>query len=100
MSWTQKWRKYLISSWQTLPAPGGRCVSARHGKEVLYMKYFKITRTWSVKAEDEAEALRQIAADPTKHLESETVARTEYKRRKQETGWAAGIRSQLTGSNS
>ncbi|HEX2987917.1 MAG TPA: hypothetical protein VHS06_07075 [Chloroflexota bacterium] len=65
------------------------------------MKYFKITRTWSVKAEDEAEALHQIAADPTEHLESEAVARTEYmKKPKQETGWAAGIRNQLTGSNS
>jgi hypothetical protein len=64
------------------------------------MKYFRITRTWSVKAEDEADALHQIAADPNEHLESQAVTRTEYKKRKPETGWTAGIRSQLTGSNS
>jgi hypothetical protein len=38
------------------------------------MKYFKIKRTWSVKAEDEAEAFRVVAADPTEHLESEEGA--------------------------
>ena len=64
------------------------------------MNYFKITRTWRVKAEDEAEAFRLIAADPNEHLESETVARTEYKKPKQETGWGAGFRNQLVGSNS
>jgi hypothetical protein len=63
------------------------------------MKYFKIKRTWSVKAEDEAEAFRVVVADPTEHLESEEVTRVEYKKPKQETGWGAGIRSQLTGSN-
>ena len=43
------------------------------------MKYFKITRTWSVKAADEAEAIHLVATDPDKYLESETVTRTEYK---------------------
>ena len=37
------------------------------------MKYFKITRTWSVKAADEAEAVHLVATDPDKYLESETV---------------------------
>ena len=62
------------------------------------MKYFKITRTWSVKADDEAEAFRLVAADPTKYLESEAVTRTEYKRPKPEAGWGAAIRGQLTGA--
>src|SRR4051794_23298776 len=65
------------------------------------MKYFKIKRTWSVKAEDEAEAFRLVTANPTEHLESEEVTRTEYLKPKQETGWAAGFRNQLAGhSNS
>jgi len=42
------------------------------------MKYFKITKTWSVKAESEDEAIKQVAADPGQFLESETVTRTEY----------------------
>ncbi len=58
------------------------------------MKYFKVTRTWSVRAQDEAEALGLIAAaDSGKYLESESVTRTEYKRPGQETGWAAGFRN-------
>jgi hypothetical protein len=65
-----------------------------------FMKYFKIKRVWSVKAETEEEAFRQVATDPTEHLESEEVTRTEYKKPRQETGWVAGVRSQLTGSNS
>jgi hypothetical protein len=40
------------------------------------MKYFKITRTWAVKAETEEEALRLIAEKPTEYLDSETVTRT------------------------
>ena len=63
------------------------------------MKYFKITRTWSVKADDEAEAFRLVAADPKKHLESEAVTRTEYQKPKQQTGWGAGFRNQLVGSS-
>jgi len=63
------------------------------------VKYFKITRTWSVKAEDEQEALRLIKTNPDEYLESESVTRTEYKKRKQDTGWAAGIRNQLIGGN-
>ena len=42
------------------------------------MKYFKITKTWSVKAESEDEAIKQVAADPGQYLDSETVTRTEY----------------------
>lgn len=64
------------------------------------MKYFKITRTWSVKAEDEQEAARLIETDPGEYLESESVTRTEYKKAKRETGWAAGIRNQLIGGTS
>ena len=37
------------------------------------MKYFKITKTWAVKAETEAEAIKQVAAEPDKYLDSETV---------------------------
>ena len=63
------------------------------------MKYFKITRTWSVKADDEADAFRLVAADPNKYLESEAVTRTEYKKPKPEqTGWGAAVRNQLLGS--
>jgi hypothetical protein len=64
------------------------------------MKYFKIKRVWSVKAETEEEAFCLVAADPTEHLESEEVTRTEYKKPKQETGWASGFRNQLTGGGS
>ena len=39
--------------------------------------YFKITKTWAVKAESEAEAIKLIAAEPMKYLDSETVSRTE-----------------------
>ncbi|MCU1483102.1 MAG: hypothetical protein JWQ19_3888 [Subtercola sp.] len=64
------------------------------------MKYFKIVRSWSVKAEDEADAFRLVAADPGKYLESEAVTRTEYKRPQQESaGWTHGIVDQLTGSS-
>jgi hypothetical protein len=30
------------------------------------MKYFKITKTWAVKAESEAEAIKLVSADPVK----------------------------------
>ena len=62
------------------------------------MKYFKIIRTWSVKAEDEAEAFKQVAAEPSKYLESESVMRTEYKKPAQPTGWTQGIKDQLVGA--
>ncbi len=64
------------------------------------MKYFKITKTWAVKAEDETEAVKLIAADPAKYLDSETVTRTEYKRPQPKTGCGSAIKDQLTGSNS
>ena len=41
------------------------------------MKYFKITKSWAVKAESEAEALKLVVAEPEKYLDSETVTRTE-----------------------
>ncbi len=63
------------------------------------MKYFKITRTWMVRAEDEPEAFRLVSTDPTKYLDSETVARTEYKRTQSKTGWGTALRDQLTGSD-
>jgi hypothetical protein len=62
------------------------------------MKYFKITKTWSVKAESEEEAIKQVAADPGQYLDSETVTRTEYKRPQPKTGWANAAREQLLGS--
>jgi hypothetical protein len=70
------------------------------GKEVRRVKYFKITKTWAVKAEDESEAVKLIAAEPAKYLDSETVTRTEYKRRQPNTGWGNTIKDQLLGSNS
>ena len=64
------------------------------------MKYFKITKTWAVKAESETEAIKQVAAEPEKYLDSETVTRTEYKRPQQTTGWVNGIKDQVLGTNS
>ena len=64
------------------------------------MKYFKVTKTWAVKAESEPEAIKLIAADPEKYLDSETVTRTEYRRPQPNTGWGTAIKEQLTGSNS
>jgi len=63
------------------------------------MKYFKITRSWVVKAEDEAEAFKLVAANPAKYLDSESVTRTEYKRPQQKTGWGQAIKDQMLGSN-
>jgi hypothetical protein len=61
-----------------------------------YVKYFKITKTWSVKAETEEEAIKQVAADPGQYLESETVTRTEYKKPQQKAGgWLNGFKNQL-----
>ena len=58
------------------------------------MKYFKITRSWVVKAEDEAEAFKLVAANPTEYLDSETVTRTEYKKPQQKTGWGQTLKDQ------
>jgi hypothetical protein len=66
------------------------------------MKYFKITKTWTVKVKDEeseAVAIKLIAAEPDKYLESETVIRTEYKSQKQPGGWGNGFKEQLLGTN-
>jgi hypothetical protein len=70
--------------------------------EVRHLKYFKITKTWAVKAESEAEALKLVVAEPEKYLDSETVTRTEYKRSKfaAGTGWGSAVKEQLLGSNS
>ena len=67
--------------------------------EVSHLKYFKITKTWAVKAESEAEALKLVVADPEKYLDSETVTRTEYKRPQATSGWGSTIKNQLIGSN-
>ena len=67
------------------------------------MKYFKFTKSWVVQVEDkddEPEARKLIAADQEKYLESETVTRTERKKRKQQTdGWGTAVKQQLFGSN-
>jgi hypothetical protein len=66
--------------------------------EVSHLKYFKITKTWSVKAETEEEAIRQVAQNPGQYIESETVTRTEYKKPQQKAGgWANGFKAQLLG---
>jgi hypothetical protein len=69
-------------------------------KEVVHVKYFKITKTWAVKAESETEAIKLVAAEPEKYLDSETVTRTEYKRPQQQTGWGTAIKNQVLGTNS
>jgi hypothetical protein len=62
------------------------------------VKYFKITKTWSVKAESEDEAIKQVAANPGQYLEAESVQRTEYKKPRQKTGgWTNGFKNQLLG---
>ena len=67
-------------------------------EEVVRMKYFKITKSWSVKAESEEEAIKQVAQNPGQYLESESVTRTEYKGPQQKAGsWANGFKSQLLG---
>ena len=63
------------------------------------MKYFKITKTWSVKAESETEAIKLVVAEPDKYLETETVTRTEYKKTKQPGGWGTAVKDQLLGTN-
>jgi hypothetical protein len=63
------------------------------------VKYFKITKTWAVKAETEAEAIKLVSADPATYLESETVTRTEYKKPPQKTSWGNTVKQQLLGGN-
>ena len=65
---------------------------------VSHLKYFKITKSWSVKAESEEEAIKQVAADPGQYLESESVTRTEYKKPQATSGWGNTIKNQLIGS--
>ena len=65
-----------------------------------YVKYFKITKTWAVKAESETEAIKLVAASPEEYLDSESVTRTEYKRPQQKSGWGAAIKNQVLGTNS
>ena len=65
---------------------------------VSHLKYFKITKSWKVEAATEEEAIKQVAADPDKYLDSESVTRTEYKKPQQKAGgWANGFRTQLLG---
>ena len=64
------------------------------------MKYFKITKTWAVQAESEAEAIKLIAADPVQYLDSETITRTEYKKLQPQTSWGNAVKEQLLGANS
>jgi hypothetical protein len=64
------------------------------------MKYFKITKTWAVKAESETEAIKLVVAEPEKYLDSETVTRTEYKRPQRQTGWGQAIKNQVLGTDS
>ena len=65
---------------------------------VNHLKYFKITKSWSVKAESEEEAIKQVAADPGQYLESESVTRTEYKKPLQKAGgWKNGFKNQILG---
>jgi len=62
------------------------------------MKYFKITKSWAVKAESETEAIKLIAAEPEKYLDSQTITRTEYVKPPQKAGgWKNGFKSQLLG---
>ena len=63
-----------------------------------HLKYFKIQKTWAVKADSETEAIKLVAAEPEKYLDSETVTRTEYKRPQQKAGgWKNGFKNQLLG---
>ncbi len=62
--------------------------------------YFKITKTWAVKAMSENDAFRLVANSPDAYLESETVTRTVYKKQQQKTGWGNAVKDQFLGSNS
>jgi hypothetical protein len=65
--------------------------------------YIKIQKNWVVKGVDkEEEAIKLIAADPEKYLDSQSVTRTEYKRPQQQSGngWIKATKDQLLGTNS
>jgi hypothetical protein len=87
----------LPASWESRPEDTKS--DWRKGGEIR-VKYFKISKTWVVKAEFEAEAIKLIAADPENYLDAETVTRTEYKKRQPDTGWGSAVKDQLLGSNS
>jgi hypothetical protein len=64
------------------------------------VKYFKITRTWVVKVADEQheqDARKLIDDNPDEYLDSETVTRTEYKRKQPQTGWGHTVKEQVFG---
>jgi hypothetical protein len=66
------------------------------------VKYFKITKSWSVRAEDEDSAMKLVAEDPEKYLDSKSVQRTEYRQRPQQksgNGWVTATKDQLLGTN-
>ena len=67
---------------------------------VNHLKYFKITKSWSVKAESEEEAIKQVAADPKKYLDSEQVMRTAYLKPQPKTSWGNAMKDQVLGTNS
>jgi hypothetical protein len=79
---------------------GSRQALPEKGGDFMNIKYFKITRSWVVKAEDETEAFKLVSSDQAKYLESETVSRTEYKKPQVKTGWSQSIKNQVLGSNS
>jgi hypothetical protein len=62
------------------------------------MQYFKITRTWVVKAADEQEAFKLITEKPDDYLDAVTVTRTEYKRKQPQAGWGQTVKDQVFGS--
>jgi hypothetical protein len=62
------------------------------------VKYFKITKTWAVKAESEEGAIKLITSEPEKYLDATTVTRTEYKSHKQTGGWGTAVKDQLLGN--
>jgi hypothetical protein len=88
----------ILNAFVFMPGDSPTCRWQKGGDR--YMKYFKITRTWVVKAEDEPTAFKLVSSDPSKYLDSETVTRTEYKKPQPKTGWGQTIKSQLLGSNS
>ena len=83
------------------PVVVNRSREAFPGKDgETYVKYFKISKTWAVQAESEADALKLVVADPDKYLDAQTITRTEYLKPKQNPGgWANGFKEQLLGSS-
>jgi hypothetical protein len=57
-----------------------------------------------VRAEDEDSAMKLVAEDPEKYLDSKSVQRTEYRQRPQQqksvNGWVTVAKEQLLGSSS